>query len=83
MKTVMLMGDHHTRELNDFVDYIIKVPSKDTPRIQEAHIFVGHLLAEYVEEEIFKRKQMNNFQSLEERRRQRNIETERERKYGF
>lgn len=57
MKTVMLMGDHHTRELNDFVDYIIKVPSKDTPRIQEAHIFVGHLLAEYVEEEIFKRKQ--------------------------
>lgn len=52
MATVMLMGKHHTPELEDCVDYIIKVPSKDTPRIQEAHIFIGHLLAEYVEEEI-------------------------------
>lgn len=52
MCTVMLMGDHHVPELDDFVDYIIKVPSKDTPRIQEAHIFIGHLLAEYVEAEM-------------------------------
>ena len=52
LSTVMLMGDHHTPELEDFTDYIIKVPSKDTPRIQEAHIFIGHLLAEYVEEEM-------------------------------
>ncbi|MEY8509778.1 HAD-IIIA family hydrolase [Lachnospiraceae bacterium 42-17] len=52
MCTVMLMGDHHAPELNDFVDYIVKVPSKDTPRIQEAHIFIGHLLAEYVEAEM-------------------------------
>ena len=55
IKTVILMGEHHTPELKDFVDYIIKVPSKDTPRIQEAHIFIGHLLAEYVEEELFNR----------------------------
>ena len=52
MCTVMLMGDHHAPELNDLVDYIVKVPSKDTPRIQEAHIFIGHLLAEYVEAEM-------------------------------
>ena len=56
LRTVMLMGDHYAPVLPDFVDYIIKVPSKDTPRIQEAHIFLGHLLAEYVEEEIFKDK---------------------------
>lgn len=57
MHTVMLMGDHHISELKDFVDYIIKIPSKDTPRIQEAHIFIGHMLAEYVEEEIFKKEE--------------------------
>lgn len=52
MYTAILMGNHYAPGLKDFVDYIIKVPSKDTPRIQEAHIFIGHLLAEYVEEEM-------------------------------
>lgn len=47
--TCMLMGDHKNDELVDICDYIIKVPSKVTPRIQEAHIFIGHLIAEYVE----------------------------------
>lgn len=28
---------------------MVKVPSKITPRVQEAHIFIGHLIAEYVE----------------------------------
>lgn len=55
MKTVLLTGDHHTREAEDVTDYMIKIPSKDTPRIQEAHIFIGHLLAEYVEKEITER----------------------------
>ncbi|HEX6779709.1 MAG TPA: D-sedoheptulose 7-phosphate isomerase [Ktedonobacterales bacterium] len=35
------------------VDYCICVPSSDTPRIQEAHILVGHILSELVEEAIF------------------------------
>jgi len=30
-------------------EYVINVPSGDTPRIQEGHIFIGHLLAEIVE----------------------------------
>lgn len=47
--TVMLMGDFENQELNELADYLIKVPSKITPRIQETHIFIGHLIAEYVE----------------------------------
>ncbi len=50
--TVMLMGEFDVPELDDICDYIIKVPSTITPRIQEAHIFIGHLLAEYVEHNV-------------------------------
>ena len=53
IKTVMLMGDYTNLELVDFCDYVIKVPSKITPRIQEAHIFIGHTMAEYVENQLF------------------------------
>lgn len=31
------------------VDYCICVPSRDTPRVQEVHIFIGHVLCEIVE----------------------------------
>jgi D-sedoheptulose 7-phosphate isomerase len=34
-------------------DYCICIPSGDTPRIQEAHILVGHILSELVEQELF------------------------------
>lgn len=51
--SVMLMGKNENNELKEFCDYIIKVPSSITPRIQEAHIFIGHLIAEYVEHKIF------------------------------
>lgn len=53
IKTVMLMGDFLNLELVDFCDYVIKVPSEITPRIQEAHIFIGHTMAEYVENKLF------------------------------
>ena len=33
--------------------YLINVPSSDTPRIQEAHILIGHIICELVEKEIF------------------------------
>lgn len=52
--TCILMGDYENERLDEICDYVIKVPSKVTPRIQEAHIFIGHLIAEYVEEQIFK-----------------------------
>lgn len=53
MISVLLMGDFVSIESNEVADYIIKVPSMITPRIQEAHIFIGHVLAEYVEHRLF------------------------------
>jgi len=46
---VLLTGDFKNFEMEEASDHIIKVPSCITPRIQEAHIFVGHLWAEYIE----------------------------------
>ena len=40
-------------EMNNICDIIIKVPSNDTPRVQEAHILIGHILCQLIEEEIF------------------------------
>jgi D-sedoheptulose 7-phosphate isomerase len=34
-------------------DFLIGVPSKNTPRIQEAHIMIGHIVCELVEEQYF------------------------------
>ena len=34
-------------------DYLINVPSTDTPRIQESHILIGHIICQLVEEKIF------------------------------
>ncbi|MDE3252598.1 MAG: D-sedoheptulose 7-phosphate isomerase [Bacteroidota bacterium] len=34
-------------------DYLINVPSSDTPRIQESHIMIGHIICELVEANIF------------------------------
>jgi D-sedoheptulose 7-phosphate isomerase len=34
-------------------DYLINIPSTDTPRIQEAHIMVGHIICELVESKLF------------------------------
>jgi D-sedoheptulose 7-phosphate isomerase len=35
-------------------DYLFNIPSTDTPRIQEAHILMGHIICELVEKEFFK-----------------------------
>ena len=40
-------------KLKNISNILINIPSKDTPRIQESHITVGHLLCEYVEKEMF------------------------------
>lgn len=34
-------------------DYLVNIPSGDTPRIQEAHITVGHIICEIVENNLF------------------------------
>jgi D-sedoheptulose 7-phosphate isomerase len=35
------------------VDHLVTVPSDDTPRIQEAHILLGHIWSEIVEQALF------------------------------
>ena len=40
-------------KLKNLVHYLINVPSNDTPRIQEAHILLGHILCEQIEKELF------------------------------
>ncbi|MCF8368602.1 MAG: D-sedoheptulose 7-phosphate isomerase [Bacteroidales bacterium] len=40
-------------EMKDLSDYIIRVPSTDTPRIQEAHIMIGHIICELIETKLF------------------------------
>ncbi len=34
-------------------DVLLNVPSNDTPRIQEAHILLGHILCQYIEQTMF------------------------------
>jgi D-sedoheptulose 7-phosphate isomerase len=39
--------------LKDLSDVLLNVPSCDTPRIQESHILIGHIICEWVEQAIF------------------------------
>ncbi len=41
-------------KLKDVADMVLAIPSFSTPRIQEGHITVGHILCEIVEEEMFR-----------------------------
>lgn len=40
-------------KMAELCDYCIKVPSTETPRVQEAHILIGHIICAVVEEAIF------------------------------
>jgi D-sedoheptulose 7-phosphate isomerase len=40
-------------QIDDHCDVLIKIPSTDTPRIQELHILLGHIICEIVEQELF------------------------------
>ncbi len=40
-------------EMKEVSDYLINVPSNDTPRIQESHILIGHIICQLVEENLF------------------------------
>jgi len=42
-------------KINNIVDVCINIPSDDTPRIQEGHIMVGHIICEIIEKELFKK----------------------------
>lgn len=40
-------------KMKDLSDYLFNVPSTDTPRIQESHIMIGHIICELVEKKLF------------------------------
>jgi D-sedoheptulose 7-phosphate isomerase len=40
-------------KLRGLADHCIRIPSDQTPRIQEAHIVTGHILCELIDEELF------------------------------
>jgi len=42
-------------EMKALADYLLNVPSQDTPRIQESHIMIGHIVCEIVEAKMFPR----------------------------
>ena len=52
LKVVALTGAKGDK-LASMSDYIFAVPSNDTPRVQETHITLGHVLCEMVEEILF------------------------------
>lgn len=39
--------------MKDLCDHLLNVPSSDTPRIQESHILLGHIICQLVEEQYF------------------------------
>lgn len=39
--------------MKEIADYLLNVPSTDTPRIQESHILLGHIICELVEAALF------------------------------
>ncbi len=49
-KTIGLLGKQGGK-LKDMVDLAIVVPSSDTARIQEAHITIGHIICEILDED--------------------------------
>lgn len=52
MVTVGLTGASGGKMLGR-CDYLFRVPSSDTPRIQEAHMLIGHTVCQLIEESLF------------------------------
>ncbi len=52
MITIAFTGETGGK-INGLANYLINVPSKDTPRIQECHMVLGHTICELVEIELF------------------------------
>ena len=53
LKVIYLTGKD-TPPVADLCDVVINVPSGETPRIQEVHITIGHILVYLVEQTLFK-----------------------------
>ncbi|MBD9093397.1 MAG: SIS domain-containing protein [Bacteroides oleiciplenus] len=51
--TTIAMTGHQGGQIIEKADYSLIIPSSDTPRIQEGHILLGHIICEIVEATIF------------------------------
>lgn len=51
--TVVGMTGSTGGEMKDLCDVLLNVPSNNTPRIQEAHILMGHIICELTEKGLF------------------------------
>lgn len=54
-KTIVFTGATGGK-LRGVADFLINVPSGSTPRIQEVHIMLGHIICGVIEKELFKEK---------------------------
>ena len=52
LRTIGMTGKGGGR-LKDLSDHLFAMPSTDTPRIQESHILIGHIICELVEALLF------------------------------
>ena len=52
MITIGFTGNNGGK-MSEICNKTIKVPSDDTPRIQEAHILIGHIICQLIEEQLF------------------------------
>jgi D-sedoheptulose 7-phosphate isomerase len=52
MITVAMTGETGGK-MKEVSKFLLNIPSKDTPRIQECHILLGHILCEIVEANVF------------------------------
>ena len=52
MPTIGFTGETGGK-LKQLSDHLIAVPSTDTPRIQESHIMIGHIICQLVEEKLY------------------------------
>ena len=53
--TTVAMTGETGGKMKPLSDFLLNVPSSDTPRIQEAHIMLGHIICEHVESTLFPR----------------------------
>ncbi len=52
--TVGLTGlQTNLNDMGEYCDYLIRIPSTSTPKIQEGHLIVGHLICDLIEKKIF------------------------------
>jgi D-sedoheptulose 7-phosphate isomerase len=52
MTTVGLTGEGGGK-IKECADYLFMVPSRDTARVQEVHILLGHIYCQLIEAQLF------------------------------